>query len=58
MGSMENRRVHRADKDSGYESWRATEEAPSLLMLTLSAVTGLSGLFAMANLVIEVVIKS
>ena len=54
---MENRREHRADKGSRDERWWATEEAPSKLMLTLLAVTGLSGLFVMANLVIEAIIK-
>jgi hypothetical protein len=57
MGSMENRREYRADKGSGFKRWWANEEAPSPMMLALLAVTGLSGLFVVANLLIEVILK-
>jgi hypothetical protein len=57
MGSMENLRKHRADKGPGYKRWWATEEAPSPMILALLIVTGLSGLFVVANLVIEAILN-
>jgi hypothetical protein len=50
-------RERHANKDDNYRGWWATDETPSPMILALLAVTGLSGLFVVANVVTEAILK-